>query len=325
MTTGLLDKLSHLVRYFMSEHGPDYLWVPVSGGKDSAAAWSVVARATRDYVAVYIMIPGQTHADNVASVQSQARILGVRETITVKVDRTRDIRSKLEVAVSTCERPCLLQVLAFDTHGRDYWRAMKQYGFPAPLGRYGRGTRWCCGTFKHRVLQRLPYNGSRNGLSWKYGVNGVKATDSPYRARKYQNIVQTWERTKDTYLFPLLNLTDSQVWSLLEETKITSAVLPQYKKWGRSPNCMWCPLLGKKAAIQTIKAMPEGVRRLIQERLEELLPRYKSGTYSRKMITMWLSLLSLYVDDNHVSGSAGEGGEASESTGNVSVAGDAVN
>ena len=288
-----IAELEGLIEGFIDRYKPSPLWVPVSGGKDSAAVWGLVSRVTSDYAVVYIQIPGQTHMDNVRSVLETARILGVKSQRTVRVDKTRLIREKLESALRECQRPCLLRVVAFDTHGRDFWAAMSQYGFPAPLGRFGRGTRWCCGVFKHRVLQRLPYNGCRNGRPWKYGVNGVKATDSPYRRKRYTSHEQTWEKTRDTYLFPLLNLTDKQVWQLLDRLNLTRAVAPQYNAWGRSPNCMWCPLIGKTRAARTAQAIPPGMRALITRHLLGLRDRYKEGTYSREKIDQWLQILSV--------------------------------
>lgn len=287
----LIDEGVERVRWFLGEYSPEYLWVPVSGGKDSAAVWGLVARATSEYIAVFIQIPGQTHRDNIESVYMQARILNVRDHVLVKVSKTRLIRGTLEEAVSTCSRPCLLHILAFDTHGRDYWAAMRQYGFPAPLGRFGKGTRWCCGTFKHRVLERLPYNGRRDGKPWKYGADGVKAADSPYRRKRYTSMVQSWERTRDTYLFPLLTATDKEVWGLLRELGLFEAVVKQYERWGRSPNCMWCPMLGKKAVERTYEAMPQAMKKLVARELEALRPRYKPTTFSYKAISWWLGVL----------------------------------
>ena len=287
----LLEALDK-TRFFIERYSPDPLWVLVSGGKDSAAVWGLAARATTGYVAVYIQIPGQSHADNVEAVHRLAGILGVRERRVVVVKETRRIRDRLQETVETCSVPCLLHVIPYTSRGEDFWAAMRRYGYPAPLGRFGRGTRWCCGTFKHRVLQRLPYNGTRAGLPWKYGVDGVKATDSPYRARRYTADIITWPRTRDTYLFPLRTMNDTEVWNLLEHMGLREAVEQQYRRWGRSPNCMFCPMIGSKSLIErTVEAMPEGARRLLRETLEQLLPRYKPTTFSHKSITKWLQAL----------------------------------
>ena len=289
----IINKLVIMIKNFIAEYMPEYLWIPVSGGKDSALAWALVSKATNNYIAVHILIPGQTHADNLRSVIKQSKVLGIRDSVTVKISKTKLIRQTLGEAIETCVRPCLLKIVAFDTYGRDFWKAMKQYGFPAPLGRFGKGIRWCCGTFKHRVLQRLPFNGTNNGKPWKYGVNGIKATDSPYRKKRYKNYVMTWEKTHDTYLFPLLKLDNEQVWSLLKYLGIYTIVYQQYSKWGRSPNCMWCPMLGAKYVEKTVQALPQNTKLFIAKELSFLLPRYVETTYSYKKINEWLRLLEL--------------------------------
>ncbi len=280
------------IREFLAGTGAEYLWVPVSGGKDSAAVWGLTAAAGVPYVAVYIQIPGQTVADNIRAVELIAKALGVRDTTVVVVGETRRIRDELGNALSTCTLPCLLRIVPFTPRGEDFWAAMLRYGFPAPLGRFGKGTRWCCGTFKHRVLNRLPYNGRRNGEPWKYGVDGTKATDSPYRARVYQRDIMTWEATRDTYFLPLRTVTDAEVWEMLEAMGLISAVKPQYEKWGRAPNCFFCPMIGKKSVEKVVSAMTSQQKMLVIKYLKEVLPRYKKETYSYKAITEWLTLMN---------------------------------
>lgn len=286
------------IRRFFYEHSPDYLYVLVSGGKDSAAVWGLAARARIPYVAVFIQIPGQTVADNIKAVEGVAERLGVRAEETVVVRETEGIWPRLSAAIARCPKPCLLRVIPFTQYGEDFWGAMLRYGFPAPLGRFGKGTRWCCGTFKHRVLNRLPYNGRRGGVPWRFGINGIKATDSPYRRKKYTSDVMTWEATKDTYYFPLRTLTDDMVWRILKALKLDEIVSPQYEKWGRAPNCFFCPMLGKRAMAATAKAMTPQQRSFVVKHLRAVLPKYKEGTYSRRAIEEWLRVLG------HASGSA---------------------
>ncbi len=277
---------------FLSRYAMDYLYVLVSGGKDSVAVWSLASRATRDYVVVFLHIPGQTHADNVNAVYRVAGLLGVREARVVRVDATRRIRERLGEAISTCSLPCLLHVVVYTHRGEDFWAALLRYGYPAPFSRFGWGVRWCCGTFKHRVFNRLPFNGVREGREWKFGVDGVKATDSPRRRRIFTSYEKTWEKTRDTYLFPILEWSDEDVWAYLRYAGLYEAVRAQYERWGRSPNCMFCPMVGRREQIEkTLRAMPAAARRRLREALEELLPRYKPGTYSHTSITKWLSVL----------------------------------
>lgn len=279
------------VREFFEETGAEYLWVPVSGGKDSAAVWGLAARAGVPYAAVFIQIPGQTVADNILAVEALAAALGVKDLATVVIRETRGIRGALSCALSTCSTPCLLRVIPFTPRGEDFWGAMLRYGFPAPLGRFGRGTRWCCGTFKHRVLNRLPYNGRRNGVPWKYGIDGTKATDSPYRARVYRGDVMTWEGTRDTYYLPLRTMSDGEVWALLDALGLAEVVRPQYERWGRAPNCFFCPMLGRAAMQRAAGAMTPQQRAHVAKHLRAILPKYREGTYSRKAIEAWLEVL----------------------------------
>lgn len=288
-----VDARAVKIREFLDSTGAEYLWVPVSGGKDSAAVWGLAASAGVPYAAVFIQIPGQTVADNITAVESVAALTGVRDRVTVVVSETRRIRDELGNALSTCTLPCLLRVIPFTPRGEDFWAAMLRYGFPAPLGRFGKGTRWCCGTFKHRVLNRLPFNGRRGGIPWKYGVDGTKATDSPYRAKVYRNDIMTWEATRDTYYLPLRTMTNDQVWALLQVLGLADAVRPQYERWGRAPNCFFCPMLGKKAARKAAEAMTPQQRAHVIRHLKAILPRYREGTYSRRAIQAWLEALEV--------------------------------
>lgn len=281
------------IREFFGVYSPDFLWVPVSGGKDSSAVWGLVAVAGLPYAAVFIQVPGLTVADNIGVVESLATRLGVKDSRTVVVRETGRVRSLLEEAISSCTLPCLLRVLPFTPRGEGFWGAMLRYGFPAPLGRFGRGTRWCCGTFKHRVLNRLPFNGFMGSQPWRFGVDGSKATDSPYRARVYRSDVMTWARTRDTYYLPLRTLSDGDVWALLAELGIDSVVRPQYLKWGRAPNCFFCPMLGKSAMRRAAEAMTPQQRSLVVKHLKAVLPRYREGTYSYRAIRAWLEVLGV--------------------------------
>lgn len=296
----LLNRARNAVRDFITRYRPEYLYVLVSGGKDSAAVWAIVDEVTSDYIAVFLHIAGQTHADNIYTVYSLAKALGVTEKRVVRVDRTRLIRDELRKAIDSCSTPCLLHVIVYTHRGEDFWSALLRYGYPTPFSRYGWGVRWCCGTFKHRVFNRLPYNGVYRGTPWKYGVDGVKATDSPRRRRIFTSDVITWEKTRDTYLFPIRDWTDEQVWEALRHYGLYEIVHRQYERWGRSPNCMFCPMVGRMDSImQTVRAMPEGARRRLREILEKLLPRYKQGTYAYRSISKWLRALDLLEKDEN--------------------------
>ncbi len=290
----IIESKRNIIERFLDAYGPDFLYVLVSGGKDSEAVWALVNSVTRSYVAVYLHIAGQTHVDNVSVVYETARMLNVRDVASVRVDATREIMARLSAAIESCSLPCLLHVIVFTHYGEDYWKAMLRYGYPAPFSRFGWGVRWCCGTFKHRVFGRLPFNGRMNGLPWRFGADGVKDTDSPHRRKKYTSDVITWEKTRDTYLFPLRGLTDNDVWSILRYYGLYEIVYRQYEKWGRSPNCMFCPMVGRRDLIEkTVKAMPPAARRLLRETLLKLKPRYKETTYSYKSITKWLEVLDI--------------------------------
>jgi len=227
-----------------------------------------------------------------------AEKLGVASYENIVVSETGSIRRRVGETISSCSLPCLLHITVFTHRGEDYWKALKRYGYPAPLGRFGKGTRWCCGVFKHRVFQRLAYNGFYNNTPWKYGVDGVKATDSPYRRKKYTSDIITWEKTRDTYLFPLRTLSDSEVWMLLEEAGLKNIVEKQYEKWGRSPNCMFCPMLGRITTIRrTVEAMPDALKTMLYRELVRLLPRYKPTTYSYKSIEKWIQVLEEHLGE----------------------------
>lgn len=287
--SSILSNSVEKVKLFMKMYPMDYLYVNVSGGKDSSAVWGIVDKATRDYVVFFIHIPGQSHYDNVTAVYNMAKILNVKDIVKVKLDKTREMREKIKEAISSCGRPCLIHAVVFDTYGEDFWRAMQRYGFPAPLERFGAGVRWCCGTFKHRTLGHLPYNGKLDGKEWHFGVDGTKATDSPYRTKVYKTCIITWEKTRDTYLFPIRTLTDDEVWELLKVMGLYEVVHVQYEKWGRSPNCMWCPMVSSKELMKkTWVNMSPGGRELVKKTLEGMMNKYKESTFSFKEIKKWL-------------------------------------
>lgn len=303
----IVEEAQKKIQWFLNKYGPEFLWVLVSGGKDSAAVWALTNSVTRDYVAVFVHIAGQTHGDNVKAVYDIARRLNVHDVVRVRVDVTQRIMRQLKDALESCGRPCLMHIIVFTHRGEDFWQALMRYGYPAPLGRFGKGTRWCCGTFKHRVFGRLPYNGRRNGEPWRYGVDGVKATDSPYRRKKYISDILTWERTRDTYLFPLRFLTDEQVWEILRRYDLYDIVYRQYERWGRAPNCMFCPMVGRRELIaKTVEAMPESMRKLVYSHLYQLLPCYKETTFSYKSIKKWLKALENSITSKNISESITE-------------------
>ena len=159
----LVDEARGKVRGFLRDYRPEFLYVLVSGGKDSVAVWALVDSVTDEYVAVFLHIAGQSHADNINAVYRVARELGVSSRSVVRVDATRSIRGRLREAIDSCSRPCLLHVIVYTHRGEDFWAALLRYGYPTPFSKYGWGVRWCCGTFKHRVFNRLPYNGVRGG------------------------------------------------------------------------------------------------------------------------------------------------------------------
>lgn len=73
----------------------------------------------------------------------------------------------------------------------------------------------------------------------------------------------------DYTLAPLCDLRDPQVWALLEYYGIRSIVARQYEKWGRSPNCVLCPLASKRQLQRAVRQLPTGFMKRYYEALRD--------------------------------------------------------
>lgn len=284
------------VRDALEKYRPGPVYIMFSGGKDSALATLFTAEVTDDFVMVFLHIAGQSHRDNISAVygfvNELKNIYGLSvSSVRFVCKRPGDMRKNMYRVLRDYPRPLLVHaIVTSHSLGLDYWNTLLRYGFPMPLERGGGGKRYCCSEFKSKWFDELPPNTRR---SERVLVSGVKKADSSYRKKLWSNyVMRFYKHTShpDITIAPLVDYTDVEVMLLLKQYNIKS-ILRQYEKWHRSPNCVLCPLQGKHAFMLALKNLPCSYLKHVSSVLKELLPRYKSTTFSHKKIKEWMGLI----------------------------------
>ena len=284
------------VRKVLERYKPSPVFIMFSGGKDSALASLFTAEVTDDFIMVFLHIAGQTHRDNISAVYGFIEEL--KDIFGLSINSARfvcrnpgDMRRNMYRALYNYSRPLLVHaVVTSHSLGLDYWNTLRKYGFPMPLERAGKGKRFCCSEFKSKWFDELPPNTKKFE---RVVVSGVKKTDSFYRRKLWDNYVMIFNKhTKypDITIAPLIDYTDIEVMLLLKQYNVKS-ILKQYEKWRRSPNCVICPLQGKHGFMLALKNLPCNYLNHVVSYIEELLPRYRSTTFSHKKIKEWIFLI----------------------------------
>lgn len=280
------------IRSFLDNFRPRFVYVFFSAGKDSSAALAAAVNCCPDrVVAVFNHIVGQTHFLNSQAAINVAKELGLE--IRRIVPRTP--KELQEILFQEPPRPgeLLYLVVRSSRYGLDYWSAVDKWGFPAPLERWRKGVRWCCAEYKKNWWKMLPPNGLYEAKPARYGIVGIKRSDSHYRSRRWKDFVHVFYSGPplDVQLAPLLDLEDGHVWLLLKQYGIYDNVHRQYEAMGHSPNCTLCPLMDAKSFKKTIKALPTGYLERLEGVLLRLRERYVEGTFSHDKINRWLTVI----------------------------------
>lgn len=290
--TRLNTVVENRIRNFIDEYRPKWIYVFFSAGKDSSAVLAAAAACCKDRtVAVFNHIVGQTHSLNVTAALTVARRLGF--AIRRLAPRSPD-ELKLMLTREPPQPGEMIYILARSYRfGLDYWTAVSRWGFPAPAERWGRGVRWCCSEFKEKWWHVLPANGVYHGKPAKYLVVGIKRSDSSYRRRKWSGtMVKVFMSSPiDVALAPLADLTDNDVWMLLKHYGIYDIVHRQYEIMGHSPNCVLCPLMGKRALQRTVEQLPTTYLKRVLGVLAEVRGRYGGSTFSGRRIDEWVRVI----------------------------------
>ncbi len=237
-------KVEKRIRNFWDRHGRPTLYVGFSGGKDSAAVLAAAVRAVgrEAVVAWFWHIPGQTHRDNLAAARGVAERLGLGWRF-IRVGEPRELQ-RVDPEPGT-----VYQVLRA---GPPYWALLRLHGPPAPPPY----PRWCCKLYKEEPLAWLP----PQKPPYRYIVTGVKRADSRARAKRWPQGCEREFRAprgiRDLAIAPLCDLDDAQVWALLEHLGLRGIVEEQYRKWGRSPNCVLCPLASRAQLVRAARLLP---------------------------------------------------------------------
>jgi len=286
------------IKQFINLYQPKWLYVMFSGGRDSAAVLAAARSVTSDIVAVYLHIAGQTHRDNVVAAIEAAKRLDI-DVVNLGVARRGSLRHKVMKAVEEHGTPVMLHIITVDYQRHvDYWTALKIYGFPAPRERWGGGKRWCCAHFKSDWMAELPPNASVNGRPVRALLVGIRREESNYRKKLWSDvgklplrIFKARDGLDDYALAPILDMTTAEVDEMLRHYGIANIILRQYERWRRAPNCMLCPLMGKAECRLALQNMPTTYLQRVKQVLEELLPRYKDGTFSKNKIREWIEMI----------------------------------
>ena len=291
-------RVEERVRRFIDEYRPRFVYVMFSGGKDSATALAAAMRvAPNRVVAVFSHIVGQTHHLNLQAALETAKHLGMRVRV-LRPGSPGELR--LALLREPPRPPELLVVVVSYRHGLSYWDAVLRYGFPAPAERFGRGLRWCCSEFKEKWWHELPANTVYNGRPAKALIAGVKASDSPYRAKRWKQPVNIFRAAQGQYriaLAPLYDLRDHHVWSLLRHYGLYETIHKQYEVFGHSPNCVLCPLMNMEAFEKTIRVLPKSYLKRVLDVLVKVRGRYRDGTFSATRLDKWIRMIREVISD----------------------------
>jgi 3'-phosphoadenosine 5'-phosphosulfate sulfotransferase (PAPS reductase)/FAD synthetase len=147
-------------------------------------------------------------------------------------------------------------------------------------------------------MAELPPNTVVNGRHARTLAVGYRRQESSYRARLWSGlgslpvrVFRARDGLDDYALAPILDFTTEEVDEMLRHYGIADIVLKQYERWRRAPNCVLCPLQGKAAFRLALKNMPTQWLLNIKRILEELLPRYRDGTFSKQRIQEWIEMI----------------------------------
>ena len=249
----------NMIRAWLSEYNnPVPVYVGFSGGKDSSATLALAVDAwPHDIIGVFWHIPGQTIIDNVLVARRVAKTLGLRWE-TIHVVEPLEVMQAID--------PASPGVVYHVVIGREpYWVKLAANGPPSPPPR----PRWCCRFYKEDPMNWLPVIGKT-----RYIITGVKRTDSPARAKRWDNRCEQEFRPRqgparlDIALAPICDLRDPEVWAVLEYYGLDDIIRGQYEKWGRSPNCVLCPLASKRQLERAARLLPTSYLQRYHEALK---------------------------------------------------------
>lgn len=237
----LAARVEARVLEFWERHGRPALYVGFSGGKDSSAVLAAAVRAVGvdATVAWFWHIPGQTVKDNIQAAREVARALGLSWR-TIRVGEPSGLWGL---------RPEPGTVYHVIRGGPPYWELLAARG--PPFLRH----RWCCKYYKEDLLAET--RPQRPGH--RYVLTGVRPSDSRARASLWSSPEREFKSKHgvvDHALAPLWGLTTQDVWLLLEHYGLKEIVEQQYRVWGRSPNCVLCPLSSKKQLEKAARQLP---------------------------------------------------------------------
>ena len=277
------------VKAFIERHGPEFIYVDWSAGKDSTAALAAAMDCCPGMVtATFLHLLGQTHADNAAAALAVARRYGMGVARYTGLRTPGELRRALERDAGWRRRPSLLYVVTRAPRGLDYWSATLRYGIEVPLERAGRGKRWACHHMKSRWLAARPPSGVYGGRPARFVLTGIRREESPYRARQWRSLERVFEarggREAEVVLAPVADLSEEEVWELLRFHGLEELVRPQYLRWTRAPNCVICPMMGRAALRRAVGNLPRGYLERVASVLRGLRGRYREGTRSRELV-----------------------------------------
>ena len=258
----LVSKARNRIWDVVAKYGKLPVIVSFSGGKDSAAALAaaVDALGTDPVVAYFIHIPGQTIRDNVLAARLVAERLGLLwETIEWEPGEPLPATGSTVYHVIVKTKP--------------YWEMLAQRGPPGIPPR----PRWCCKIYKEEPLGyapctpfTAPFLLSGRRVCARIVIVGVKRADSRARRNRWDDYVKVFKRKNsvDIAVAPLVDYSDVDVWALLSYYDIHSIVREQYDRWGRSPNCVLCPLASKRQLERAARLLPTSFLQRYHEALK---------------------------------------------------------
>lgn len=154
------------------------------------------------------------------------------------------------------------QDVIFDKPTKSFLKTLQTKGFPL------RQNRWCCEILKEN------HGGGRKLLT------GIRWAESSNRGKR--KMVETCYKDKTkTYVNPIIDWTDGEVWEFIKQEKIPYCEL--YDEGFSRMGCLFCPMAPQKKRLQECNRYPRYVRAFISafEKLYQLRLTQGKGTVSR--------------------------------------------
>ena len=182
--------------------------------------------------------------------------------------------------ITTADPPELIRHLKTyypDTHmdppSLTMWRLIPKKRMPPT-----RLVRYCCSELKER------------GGSGRVVMTGIRRQESNARKKRRQ-IENCFRDSSKTYIHPIIDWTEDEVWTFLADRNITTCSL--YRDGFTRLGCIMCPMQGTKGMVRDSKRWPTYYHAYLRAFDNMLIGRRKAGLkttwkYPEEVMDWWL-------------------------------------